>query len=120
MTLQNGGKSNSPGISNSEPNPQERAEEPVPVCPHCLHPVDPRDYYCPHCGEDVGRFTPYLPFINIPFTCNFLARIWHKLFDRSAGILTRVFCLCLVILFAPILLLGLLFRLWDKFRKRKQ
>ena len=34
----------------------------TPLRIKCLRPVDPLNYYCPHCGEATGQLTPYIPF----------------------------------------------------------
>jgi len=41
------------------------------VCIRCFQPVDPLAHYCPHCGEATGRFTHYIPFVNIPWQARF-------------------------------------------------
>ncbi|MGD8787785.1 MAG: hypothetical protein PVJ60_10200 [Phycisphaerales bacterium] len=91
----------------------------VPVCPHCLTPVKPFDHYCRRCGEAVGKFTPYMPFINIRFACNFYKRIWIKVWhDKNAGIATKIFCFFFIILFVPVMLIGLPFIIRDKLGKK--
>ncbi|MDY7109352.1 MAG: hypothetical protein SYC29_12020 [Planctomycetota bacterium] len=51
----------------------------TPLCPGCLTPVDPLQHYCHRCGTAVGQFTPYIPFVNIPFTISLFDRLWTRL-----------------------------------------
>ena len=37
----------------------------VPCCTGCGRPYAMGMYYCGHCGAAVGRYTPYVPFVNI-------------------------------------------------------
>jgi hypothetical protein len=93
--------------------------EEVPLCLHCLEPVHPLDYYCPHCGEAVGCFTPYIPFVNIPFEISFFARLWRKLWRPvHTPIGTRALWAVLIVLLAPAMLLGLPFALHRRSRPR--
>ena len=89
-------------------------EEGNPVCPRCLAPVDPENYYCPVCGEATGRVTPYVPFVNIPFNYAIFGRLWRKVWYEKAGLPMKAFSLFLILLYAPIMLIGLPFLLWEK------
>ena len=54
-------------------------QEPRPLCLSCVRPVDPLEHDCPRCGETVGAYTPYIPFVNIRFQYNFLGRVWRHM-----------------------------------------
>ena len=89
----------------------------VPLCSRCLEPVRPRDYYCERCGQAVGQYTTYLPYIDIPFQVDFLATLWRRLWSRDTGPLARIGFFLMVLFLTPILFLALPFILWDKRRR---
>lgn len=94
-----------------------RPEE-VPVCLQCLTPYSPLEHYCPVCGQVVGKFTPYIPFVNIPWTCDFWGKLWKRTwFESGRTRADRVFNVLLMIMFAPILLVGIPFALLAKVRR---
>jgi hypothetical protein len=92
-------------------------QEEVPLCLRCLRPVDPRAHYCPHCGEAMGQLTPILPFESIPWQTRIFGQMWRQVWSRRVSIPGRLARLLVIVLFAPVLLLGLLFRPWRRSRK---
>ncbi len=54
-------------------------DEEIPICLHCFTPYHETEHYCKVCGEAVGQFTPYVPFVNIPFNYSIFGKIWRKL-----------------------------------------
>ena len=93
----------------------------VPVCPRCMTPFDPLQHYCKKCGEAVGQLTPYIPFVNIPFNCSVFGTMWHRFwFDKRTNIGMKILFLFLIILMAPVMLLGLPFVIWQKARGNKE
>ena len=90
-----------------------------PLCSRCLTPFEPGEHYCRKCGTAVGQLTPYIPFVNIRFNYGAFGGVWEKLWRRGqAGIFTKALCLMLIVVFAPIMFVGLPFRLWGKRRRR--
>lgn len=78
-----------------------------PLCPNCLIPCDPRQNYCENCGsnEVVNPLASYMPFVRLRFAYGFFGKMWRKMwYDEEASIIFRLVCLCLIFLFAPILL----------------
>lgn len=75
----------------------------VPLCTRCLAPQHPLTHYCPVCGEAVGQFTPYIPYVNIRFQANFFGDAWRLTWAPDTGILLRVLCIVSIALLAPIL-----------------
>ena len=69
----------------------------TPLCLRCLAPADPLEHYCPECGAATGRFTPYIPFVDIPFYASIFGIMWERLFDRSTRWWTRAFFLLLIV-----------------------
>jgi len=99
----------------------EEADEATPVCPHCLEPIAPNQYYCGKCGESVGQLTGILPFINIRFQALFIGALWRKAWhDRKTPAGIRIFCgIIAFLLFPPVMLIALPFVLWEKCRSHK-
>ncbi len=108
----------------TEPEPADPRDETegVPLCTGCGRPVEGDGYYCPHCGAAVNNLTPYIPYVDIPFNYSPYAEMWRSVTGkRKAGVAARVLCAAMILFFAPIMLLGLIFVLveWLRNRKRK-
>ena len=101
-------------------NETNEANEPQPLCLGCLEPIDPLHYYCPKCGEASGQLTPYIPFVNIRYNNSIFIRMWHKLWHEKTGVWMKIVSFALIVLFVPIMLIGLPFVLWDKWANRKK
>ncbi len=87
----------------------------TPVCLRCLTPYEPLQHYCEKCGTAVGQFTPYIPFVSIPFSVSLFERLWQRIWDSdSVHISKKVFYWALIVWWAPIMLLGIPFMLWDR------
>jgi len=92
-------------------------EKEAPLCLKCLRPVDPLYYYCSHCGEATGQLTPYIPFVNIPWQTRIWGQMWQQLWSSDISFAGRLFRLLMIILFAPILLVGLIPKLWQGLKR---
>jgi hypothetical protein len=97
----------------------DEASQSQPLCPGCLEPINPLDYYCPKCGEAASQFTPYMPFVNIRFNYSIFGRLWRNCWDEKTTVLTKVISAAMILLFVPIMLIGLPFAIRDKLLKRK-
>jgi hypothetical protein len=97
-------------------NTKEQQDQPgeTPLCLRCMRPVDPLTYYCPHCGEATGQLTPYIPFVNIAWQTRIWGQMWRQVWSADTSIPGRLLRLFLVICYAPVLLIGLIFRPWHK------
>jgi len=94
-------------------------DDALPVCLKCFTPYEPLQHYCKTCGEAVGRTTPYIPFVNIPFNVGIFGTMWKRSrSDAETALCWRVVFVALIILFTPILLFGLPFVLLAKRRTR--
>lgn len=82
----------------------------TPVCIRCFQPVDPLAHYCSHCGEATGRFTQYIPFVNIPWQTRVWGQVWRQIWSRDVSLPGRVFRLFMVVWNVPVMLIGLLFK----------
>jgi hypothetical protein len=81
----------------------------TPVCLRCFQPVDPLAHYCSHCGEATGRFTHYIPFVNIPWQTRIWGRVWRQIWSGDISLPGRIFRLFMIVWNVPVLLIGLLF-----------
>ena len=91
--------------------------ESTPLCPRCLAPVDPLRYYC-RCGEPIGQFTPYIPFVNIRFNYSIFGVVWRRLWARGTRLNARLGYFAMLALFAPVMFVGIPFVLRDWWRSR--
>ena len=109
------------GTTDADADDLDQADEQVALCTTCLDLVNPLDHYCPKCGEAVGRYTGYMPFVNIPFDFNFVGRLWHRAFrDPGIPLLKRACYFTTAVAIAPIMLIGLPFVLLDRMRPRRK
>jgi hypothetical protein len=77
----------------------------VPCCTGCGRPYRPGQNYCEHCGTGVGQWTPYIPYVNIPFNYRPFGDLWAGLSGREhVGWGRRIFYFLLYLLYAPIIL----------------
>lgn len=89
-------------------------EKETPLCLNCLHPVDPLYHYCPNCGEATGQLTPLIPFLNIPWQTRIWGRMWNQIWSKEISIPGKLFRLFMIIWNVPIMLLGIIPKLWHK------
>ena len=94
-------------IEHEEP---DKSGDGTPVCLRCFQPVDPIAHYCSHCGEATGRFTHYIPFVNIPWQTRIWGQIWRQIWSDDISIPGRAFRLFMIIWNVPFMLVGLLFK----------
>ena len=92
-------------------------EQETPVCIKCFRPVSPVVHVCPHCGEAIGQFTPCLPFEGIRWEAQIWGRAWRQAWSSKTSLAGRWFRLLMIVLNAPILLLGVF---WKDGPKGKQ
>jgi len=93
--------------------------EEIPLCSECLTPYHEFEHYCKKCGAGVGMYTPYMPFVNIPFNIRIWKKLWKKLwFDKKPLSIVKIFYLLLIIIISPFLLIGIPFVIWEKYRRK--
>lgn len=109
-------------IMNSEIEGQNKSveqEKGVPLCLRCARPVDPLSHYCPHCGETIGQFTPYIPFVNLRMQINFWVQSWRQIWSGKVSFGGCCFRLLTIVLNMPILLIALIPAIWEKMKPGK-
>lgn len=84
--------------------------EDTPVCLGCMRPIDPQEYYCPHCGEASGQLLQCLPYLDNRWHANMWGKAIRQTKSRDVSMLGRVVRGIMIALKVPILLIGLLFR----------
>jgi hypothetical protein len=102
------------GSENTEDRESPESQDQTPVCLRCIRPVDPLAHYCPHCGEATAQLTPIIPFVNIPWQTRIWGRMWRQVWSHEVSIPGRLMRLIMIVAFAPVLLIGLLFKPWRK------
>jgi len=78
-----------------------------PLCPRCLKPCNPLQYYCDNCDSNdaVNPLTPYMGFVNIRFNYAIFLTMWRKLwYDKDTSIIGRLFYLFMITMFVPVFL----------------
>ena len=90
--------------------PEVDVGEGTPVCIKCFRPVDPLAHYCPNCGGATGKFTHYLPFVNISWQASVWGQAWRQVWSHEVSFPGRLFRLFMIVWNVPIMLIGFLFR----------
>jgi len=79
-----------------------------PLCPNCLKPCHPLQYYCDRCdsNEVINPLASYIPFVRIRFVCGIFGKMWRIMwYDEEVSITFRLLCLFLIVFFSPTLLI---------------
>ena len=97
----------------------DRQGEETPVCVRCFRPSDPLVHYCPHCGEATGMWTTYLPYENIRWYAGIYARMWNEVWSRDVSMPGRILRMIIIVMFAPIMLVGLIPKFWHNLKMNK-
>lgn len=98
----------------TETKQEDGETQEVPVCLRCMRPVDPRAHYCPYCGEATGQLTPYIPFVNIPWQVRIWGQMWRQVWSPNVSLAGRLFRLFVIVWMMPVLLIGLIPKLWHR------
>ncbi len=63
-----------------------------PLCPRCLQPCDPHQYYCTNCGcnEAINPLTTYIPYVRIRFNIGILIKLYRRACDSGNPLLLRI------------------------------
>ena len=80
----------------------------LPVCPKCLRPCRPLQYYCLNCdsNETINPLASYMPFVRIRFHTGIYGKMWRRIwYDKETPLIAKLFFLFMIISFAPILLM---------------
>ena len=99
-------------IKQAEPVDDEIiAVDSLPICLKCLKPCHPLQYYCDKCDSNnaINPLTPYIGFVNIRFNYDIFLTMWRRIFhDIDTSVAARLFYLCMLTMFVPmILVMGL-------------
>lgn len=93
----------------------------VPVCTNCLEPIEnPRQHYCPKCGNVTGEYTRYVPFVNIQFECSIFVTMWKNVKSEESSLLKKALCSLFILFTAPISLPVLLVAFFCAFFLKKK
>lgn len=85
---------------------QKLDDNSTPVCLNCIKPVDDlNQHYCPHCGNVTGKYTRYMPFVNIQFNYSIFGTLWKKLNTSKTVLPVKIICLFLIMVLAPAMLI---------------
>jgi len=79
-----------------------------PVCPKCLKPCHPLQYYCDGCDSNdvINPLTPYIGFVNIRFNYGIFLTMWRKVwYEKDTSMTGRLFYLFMITMFVPIFLI---------------
>ena len=88
-------------------SPDELGLDAIPLCPKCLKPVDPQDYYCPHCdsNEPINPLAAYMPFVRIRYMYSVFGTMWRKMWNGETGLFASILFILLIINYAQTLLI---------------
>lgn len=94
-------------------------QEPLPLCPNCLTPCSPHDYYCPNCGSNspINPLATYMPLESIRFEAGLYGRLWNKCWNPETEVIDRMLYMLFFLVGMPFfLVLGLAVLLSQKIK----
>ena len=101
---------------------QEIAQDASPLCPQCLRPCDPLDYYCPHCGsnETINPLTPYISFVNIRYNVGICGKLWNRCwYDNETALWKKILYFFLLFFWFPIIVVMIPYYFIEKIKSDK-
>ena len=104
---------------NSEPTEQQMivADDAVPLCPNCLRPCNPLDYYCLYCdsNEAINPLASYMPYVRIRFHAGMYGKLWRKSWSSETSPKLCWLYLLIAFLYQPVIfIIGLPFVILEK------
>jgi hypothetical protein len=94
--------------TSEQPDDEFVLHDAVPVCPKCLKPCHPLQYYCDNCDSNaaINPLTPYIGFVNIRFNYGGFCTMWRKIwYDKDTSIKLKWLYLFMIVAFAPIIVI---------------
>ena len=89
--------------------------EAQPVCVKCFTPIPSLAHYCLSCGETVGQYTAYIPFVDIQFQARFFHSVWRTAWHgEGVSAIKRLFYVFLCCLLSPIFIIAIFVELFKK------
>lgn len=79
----------------------------LPLCPKCLRPCHPLQYYCNNCdsNEVINPLASYMPFVRIRFNIGIFGKMGRRIrYDKDTSLKLKLLFLFLIIW--EILILG--------------
>lgn len=86
-----------------QPDDEFVPDDARPLCPNCLEPCHPLQFYCDKCdsNEVINPLASYMPWVRIRFNVGMVVKACRKmLYDKDASIVFRLFCLFVIIWWA--------------------
>ena len=82
------------------------APDATPVCPKCLRPCHPLQYYCQNCdsGEPINPLAAYMPYVRLRYMYSIFGTMWRKVEDNKADLSSVILLTPLMVFLAPIIL----------------
>ena len=77
-----------------------------PLCPQCLLPCNPLQYYCTNCNsnEAINPLSAYIPYVRLRFQIGFYGKLWRRIIsDSETSIIMKLIFLLFLILTVPLI-----------------
>jgi len=77
-----------------------------PLCPECLQPCDPLQYYCTNCdsNEAINPLSAYMPYVRIRLKIGFYGKLWRRIiYDSDISIIVKLAFLLFLIFTVPLI-----------------
>lgn len=78
-----------------------------PLCPRCLTPCHPLQFYCHNCdsNEAINPLASYMPFVRIRFNTGMFGKMWQRVwYDEDTSVVCKLFYIFMIIIFLLIIL----------------
>jgi hypothetical protein len=85
ITVAMDGENNNSPITSETYNDEYLPPDAKPLCPCCLQPCNPLQYYCTNCGcnEAINPLTTYMPYIRLRFNIGIFVKLYRRAYDRK-------------------------------------
>jgi hypothetical protein len=94
MNTMDGENNNSQDTAESETFDDEYLPpDAKPLCPYCLQPCNPLQYYCTNCGSNkaINPLAAYMPYIRLRFSIGIFGKLYRRALDHENPLLLRIF-----------------------------
>jgi hypothetical protein len=81
----------------------ELSRDATPLCQNCLQPVNPHDYFCPHCNSNdaVNPMATYLPLLDLRFMYGTVGKLWHQILYGRMSLGRRLLLATVMVITIP-------------------
>lgn len=80
-------------VRNKQVDDEYLPSDAKPLCPQCLQPCDPLQYYCTNCNsnEAINPLSAYMPYVRLRFNIGIFVKLYRRACDsKNNPLLLRI------------------------------